>query len=334
MTNSMIRTSGLTRHFIAKKETVEAVRGLDLTIERGELMALLGPNGAGKSTTLRMLTTLIPPTSGTAEVAGFDVVSQQAEVRRRIGYIGQGNGAGHSQRGIDELVSQGRCYGMSTRSARARAEELLASLELDGLADRKVSMLSGGQRRRLDIAMGLIHSPELLFLDEPSTGLDPQNRVKLTEHIRALRAEHGTTIVLTTHYLDEADSLAERVVVIDHGKVIADDTPARLKADLAGDHVTLGFARHEDAVRAASRTQGAAHSARVDVDGTIVDIRVQDGPALLPGLLQDLHVAGIAVASAEVARPTLDDVFLNLTGRSLREAEGESAAPTLQEVAA
>jgi len=329
MTTMMIRTQGLTRHFTVKKETVEAVRGLDLQVRRGELVALLGPNGAGKSTTLRMLTTLIPPTSGTAEVAGHDVTTGQREVRRRIGYIGQGNGAGHTQRGRDELVAQGRAYGMSRSAARARAAELIYSLDLDGVADRTVSTLSGGQRRRLDIAMGLIHAPDLLFLDEPSTGLDPHNRANLQEHIRRLRAEHGTTIVLTTHYLDEADALAERVVVIDHGRVIADDTPARLKADLAGDGITLTFADRADAMRAARRADrisGGATVALADTAVAAVRIRVADGPALLPGLLADLAGAGVRATSAEVVRPTLDDVFLNLTGRSLRE--GGTADPT------
>jgi ABC-type Na+ transport system ATPase subunit NatA len=208
----MIETHELTKHFTSKKATVKAVDGIDLTVAPGELVALLGPNGAGKSTTLRMLTTLIPPTSGTARVAGFDVVRQQREVRHRIGYIGQGNGAGHSQRGRDELMSQGRSYGMRVRDARRRAAELIDSLGLGEVADRTVSTLSGGQRRRLDIAMGLIHAPELLFLDEPSTGLDPQNRANLHEHIVELRKSHETTIVLTTHYLDEADSMAERVI--------------------------------------------------------------------------------------------------------------------------
>jgi ABC-2 type transport system ATP-binding protein len=306
-------------------------------VRRGELVALLGPNGAGKSTTLRMLTTLIPPTAGTAEVAGFDVTAAQREVRRRIGYIGQGNGAGHSQRGRDELVSQGRSHGLSARAARERAAELIASLDLAAVADRTVSGLSGGQRRRLDIAMGLIHAPELLFLDEPSTGLDPHNRANLQEHIRRLRAAHGTTVVLTTHYLDEADSLAERVVVIDHGRVIADDTPERLKAELAGDLVALAFADEADAVAAAARVHRAT-GRDVTRDGRSVRARVADGPRLLPDLLVGLAEAGIRAAAAELTRPTLDDVFLNLTGRSLREggtaAARAGAEPTARELEA
>jgi len=320
----MIETRGLTKHF----KDVRAVDGIDLTVARGELVALLGPNGAGKSTTLRMLTTLIPPTSGTASVAGFDVVRRQREVRQRIGYIGQGNGAGHSQRGRDELISQGRAYGMKVRDARRRAAELIDSLDLGEVADRTVATLSGGQRRRLDIAMGLIHSPELLFLDEPSTGLDPQNRANLQEHILRLRAEHGTTIVLTTHYLDEADSMAERVIVVDHGRIIADDTPARLKAEHVGDTIRFGFDNADEAEKAAIVLSG-----RGVAYGKELKIRTEGGPRQAPGMLEDLRSAGVPAASVEVARPTLDDVFLQLTGRSLREG-GREVAPAKQLVEA
>jgi ABC-2 type transport system ATP-binding protein len=317
-THTMIETHQLTKHF----KDVHAVDGIDLTVAPGELVALLGPNGAGKSTTLRMLTTLIPPTSGTARVAGFDVVRQQRQVRQRIGYIGQGNGAGHSQRGRDELVSQGRAYGLRVPEARRRAAELIESLGLGEVADRTVSTLSGGQRRRLDIAMGLIHAPELLFLDEPSTGLDPQNRANLQEHIVALRARHETTIVLTTHYLDEADSMAERVIVVDHGRVIADDSPARLKATHVGDRIVLGFDHEADAIRAAATIRHP-----LERDGVRLRISVAGAPRLVPGILEDLRAAGVPVAEVEVTRPTLDDVFLTLTGRSLREggAAAESA---------
>jgi ABC-2 type transport system ATP-binding protein len=313
----MIETRGLTKHF----KDVRAVDGIDLTVARGELVALLGPNGAGKSTTLRMLTTLIPPTSGTASVAGFDVVRQQRDVRLRIGYIGQGNGAGHSQRGRDELISQGRAYGMNVHDARRRAAELIDSLDLAEVADRTVATLSGGQRRRLDIAMGLIHSPALLFLDEPSTGLDPQNRANLQEHILRLRAEHGTTIVLTTHYLDEADSMAERVIVVDHGRIIADDTPARLKAEHVGDTIQFGFDTEAEAAKAVIVLSG-----RGVAYGREVKVRTEGGPRQAPGMLEDLRSAGVPAASIEVARPTLDDVFLQLTGRSLREG-GLAGAP-------
>lgn len=327
----MITTTGLTRTFTVKKKTVEAVRGLDLDVGPGELVALLGPNGAGKSTTLRMLTTLLAPTAGTAVVAGFDVRTDPREVRKRIGYIGQGNGAGHSQRGRDELISQGRAYGLDRASARSRAAELIDSLGLAAVADRLVSSLSGGQRRRLDIAMGLIHTPPLLFLDEPSTGLDPQNRVNLQEHIRRLHDEHGTTIVLTTHYLDEADQVAERVVVVDHGRLIADDTPARLKSEHVGDRIVLTFASAGDAVRGADRA--AALDGRIDVAGPVVTMSVPEGTHLVPKLLRSFDEVGVAVSAVEVTRPTLDDVFLALTGRSLREGAADTTTGT-EEIAA
>ncbi|MET7394368.1 ATP-binding cassette domain-containing protein [Dactylosporangium sp. NPDC005572] len=309
----MITTRGLTKDFVVnKKTTVHAVRGINLDIGPGELVAVLGPNGAGKTTTMRMLTTLIAPTAGTATVAGHDVVRAAAEVRRRIGYVGQGNGAAHTQLVGDELRVQGRIYGLDRRTAARRADELLAALDLAELGKRKVTDLSGGQRRRLDVAIGLVHAPALLFLDEPSTGLDPQNRANLWTHIQRMRAEFGMTIVLTTHYLDEADTMAERVVIVDHGEVIADDTPAALKAKLAGDLlVAAGDGRALAPL--ASALPGARDLTVTDAG---IEVRVNDGPAALPELV---HAAGVHLKTAEVRRPTLDDVFLALTGRNLRE---------------
>jgi ABC-2 type transport system ATP-binding protein len=318
----VIVTRGVTRHFTSGKETVEAVRGLDLEIGQGELVAFLGPNGAGKSTTLRMLTTLIPPTSGTATVAGYDVVADQREVRRAIGYVGQGNGAGHQQRGRDELVSQGRAHGLSRAEAVHRADELVEDLDLGAVADRKVSTLSGGQRRRLDIAMGLVHLPRVLFLDEPSTGLDPQNRANLQRLVHRLHAETGSTIVLTTHYLEEADALADRVIVVDHGRMIADDSAARLKAGL-GDLVRMEFATADQAATAAERT-GRVPTSYFEHTGAAVTLRVAGGSELAPRLVGDLAAAGTPVQRIEVVRPTLDDVFLHLTGRSLRETQDQT----------
>ena len=324
----MISTRELTKDFVlSRTETVHAVRGITLDVEPGELVAVLGPNGAGKTTTLRMLTTLIAPTSGTAKVAGYDVATEPGQVRRQIGYVGQGNGAGHSQRVGDELSGQGVIYGLDRRAARQRAEELLESLELKDLTRRKVSELSGGQRRRLDVAMGLVHAPGLLFLDEPSTGLDPQNRANLWDHILRMREQYSMTIVLTTHYLDEADSMAERVVVVDHGEVIADDTADALKAKLAGDLLTLTVApgHLQATARLADKVAGAKD---VVAEGDRISVRVADGPAALPELIAAAQHAGVPVATAQVHRPTLDDVFLNLTGRSLREADstGKAAA--------
>ncbi|MFJ2757641.1 ATP-binding cassette domain-containing protein [Nocardioides sp. NPDC087217] len=330
----VIRTQALTRHFTRSKKTVEAVRGLDLEIHQGELVAFLGPNGAGKSTTLRMLTTLIPPTSGTAEVAGHDVVRSRGAVRRSIGYVGQGNAAAFIQRGRDELMSQARAHGIPRAAAKARIEELLVAFDLQEYADRAVQTLSGGQRRRLDIAIGLLNHPEVLFLDEPSTGLDPQNRANLQEQIRRLH-EDGTTIVLTTHYLEEADALAGRVIVIDHGLVIADDTATRLKERL-GDLVLLGFGTEADATAAAARAESALSGPTViERTGTQVSIRTPRGADSAPALAIDLAAHGTPAIRMEVHAPTLDDVFLDLTGRSLREsAESTESATTQTEGAA
>jgi ABC-2 type transport system ATP-binding protein len=316
----VISTRSLTKDFTTGRgPTVHAVRGISLDIAPGELVAVLGPNGAGKTTTMRMLTTLTAPTSGTATVAGHDVVTEAAAVRRAIGYVGQGNGAAHAQKVGDELRTQGVIYGMSRRAARDRADQLLTSLDLTDLARRKVSDLSGGQRRRLDVAMGMVHAPSLLFLDEPSTGLDPHNRANLWEHILSMRAEHGMTVVLTTHYLDEADAMAERVVVVDHGEVIADDTAEALKADLAGDQVVLTSATTEGVRRLAALVSRVPGAREVGGEDRTVRARVADGPSTLPVLIATARDHGVVVAAAQVHRPTLDDVFLGLTGRSLRE---------------
>jgi ABC-2 type transport system ATP-binding protein len=328
MTNDNIITArGLTKQFTVRREVVEAVIDLDLDVHRGELVAFLGPNGAGKSTSLRMLTTLLPPTSGTAIVVGHDITKDPAGVRARIGYIGQGTSAGHNHRVRDELLSQGAFYGMPRKAAEARTEELLASLDLAPLAARKVQALSGGQKRRLDIALGLIHSPELLFLDEPSTGLDPQSRANLWQHIIDLRENHGTTIFVTTHFLEEADQFAERVLVMDHGRLIADDTAAALKTRLAGDVITLGFASAADAAAAASTIERVAGSAG-SIHGSTITLTIDHGERVLPPLLRELE----AVTATTLRQPTLDDVFLALTGRSLRDDSITTA--TKEEVAA
>ncbi|RSS32722.1 ABC transporter ATP-binding protein [Streptomyces sp. WAC08241] len=226
----LISTAGLARTFMTKSGPVEAVRGIDLTVRSGEIVGLLGPNGAGKTTTLRMLTTLLPPTGGAATVAGHDLVRDPAGVRRRIGYVAQSGGLDPQETVRAELVLQARLHGMDWTGAAARAGELAADLGLTDLLDRRTPALSGGQRRRLDLAMGLVHRPELLFLDEPTTGLDPGSRAGLWALVRRLRDEHGTTVVLTTHYLDEADALADRLVIVDGGAVVAEDSPAGLKA--------------------------------------------------------------------------------------------------------
>ena len=333
----MIRTRGLTKDFtVSRAHTVHAVRGIDLDIAAGELVAVLGPNGAGKTTSMRMLTWLIRPRAGSAHVGGLDVSARRAEVRRRIGYVGQGNGAGHNQRARDEIVTQGVIYGLDRRAARQRAADLVDALDLTEFAAHKVSDLSGGQRRRLDVALGLVHAPRLLFLDEPSTGLDPHNRANLWEHILRLRAQYDMTIALTTHYLDEADTMADRVVIVDHGQVIADDTATALKRDLAGDRVEvrtpqdglLGAASQVAALL--ERIPGARD---VVVDGHRVTARVTDSATAVPELVRAAAGLGVLVASATGITPTLDDVFLNLTGRSLRETHSDGADTSLADAA-
>ncbi|SEB54346.1 ABC-2 type transport system ATP-binding protein [Streptomyces sp. 2224.1] len=231
---SVIHTSGLARTFTTPRGTVEAVRGIDLTAERGEILGFLGPNGAGKTTTLRMLTTLLAPTGGTATVAGCDLVRDPAGVRRAVGYVAQSGGVDPHVSLREELVTQARLYRLGKAEALARAEELAAELGLDELLDRKTATLSGGQRRRLDLAMGLTHRPQVLFLDEPTTGLDPGSRADLWDLVRRIRTEHGTPVFLTTHYLDEADALADRLVIVDKGVVVAEGTPDALKRAHAG----------------------------------------------------------------------------------------------------
>ncbi|WP_433509391.1 ABC transporter ATP-binding protein [Nonomuraea sp. CA-143628] len=222
----MIKTVGLRKTF---KGGVEAVKGVDISVEPGEIVGFLGPNGAGKTTTMRMLTTLLQPTSGTATVAGHDLLGDAREVRRRIGYVSQSGGINPAAPLGEELELQAMLYGLSRDEAGPRVREVLARLDLTGLEPRPGGALSGGQRRRFDIAFGLLHRPVLLFLDEPTTGLDPQSRANLWEHIRAQRAEQGVTVFLTTHYLDEADALCDRLLIIDHGRIVAEGAPAELK---------------------------------------------------------------------------------------------------------
>ncbi len=231
---AIISTAGLARTFQTKRGPVEAVRGIDLTVQPGEILGFLGPNGAGKTTTLRMLTTLLAPTGGAATVAGCDLVRDPGGVREKCGYVAQSGGVDPHISVREELVTQGRLYRLTKPQAAVRAEELAVELGITGLLDRKCAALSGGQRRRMDIAMALTHRPVVLFLDEPTTGLDPAGRADLWELVRGLRDRHGTTVFLTTHYLDEADALADRLVVVDEGTVVAEGTPAALKERYTG----------------------------------------------------------------------------------------------------
>src|SRR3954453_21854400 len=319
-TDATITARGLARSFKTKSGPVEAVRAIDLDVRAGEIVGLLGPNGAGKTTTLRMLTTLLMPSAGHATVAGSDLVRDAREVRRRIGYVAQ-VGAAPSAGTIvgEELVTQARLQGLSKADAAARLLEVAPRLDKGGLEGRALLELSGGQRRRFDVALGLMHSPRLVFLDEPTTGLDPQSRANLWQHIRSLRDEAGVTVVLTTHYLDEADALADRVLVMDHGQIVADDTPNNLKGRIAGDVVTLGSPDAEARRQAEPVVRAAVPVREVVVAESGLPVPVDAGPVAVAPLLRALDAAGLSPTSIAVNRPTLDDVFLTLTGRSLRE---------------
>ena len=316
---TIIEARGLKRTYRARKTSVEAVRGVDLTVRRGEIVGFLGPNGAGKTTTLKMLTTLLAPTDGSAIVAGSDLRRDPVGVRRKIGYVSQAGSTSPEARVGEEIVSHARLYGIAPAVSKQRAQELLAALDLADIWDRKCGSLSGGQRRRLDIVMGLIHQPDLVFLDEPSTGLDPQSRANLWTHIRKLRDELGTTVFLTTHYMDEADSLSDRILIIDKGEIVAEGTPAELKKRVSGDAITLTLKSSEDAARAAEAAAGLTGADTPTSEANVVRLHVPDGGSALPVLLADLVRHGIEAIGVEVNRPTLDDVFLTLTGRSLRD---------------
>jgi ABC-2 type transport system ATP-binding protein len=337
---AIIEARGLAKDFTSRKRTVHAVRGVDLTVEEGEIVGFLGPNGAGKTTTLRMLTTLLRPTAGTATVAGADLLRDPLEVRKRIGFVPQA--IGQTQGGttdtnlvIEELLDQGAAYRIPKAETARRAAQLIEQLDLGGLDQRFVKTLSGGQRRRLEIALGLVHQPSLVFLDEPTTGLDPQSRSNMWEHIRRIRSELGTTVFLTTHYLDEADALCDRLFIIDRGVTVAVGTPDELKRRVSGDVVTLRVNGQLPTARALLAEQPIVQEIAVS-DGEL-RLTVEHGEEALPVLLRVLDSAGITMSAISLARPTLDDVFLTLTGRSLRDdspsaggghdkADGELAA--------
>ena len=315
----MIETRGLRKSFTSRqgreKKKVEAVRGVDLTVAEGEIYGFLGPNGAGKTTTLRMLATLIEPDGGTATIAGADLLKDPGEVRRRIGYVAQGGSTWDDSTAREELVLQARLYGASKSSAHARAEKVLDGFQLSEYADRKCKTYSGGQRRRVDIALGIIHEPKVVFLDEPTTGLDPQSRAHMWSEVRRLRDE-GMTVFITTHYLDEADALCDRISIMDHGEIVVTGTPAELKRDISGDVVHVGT---HDVAAAAKALDAAPFINKTETHDDNIRLYVEDGATAIPLILRALDAASVPLGAIELHRPSLDDVFLTKTGRSLRE---------------
>ncbi|MEV1332763.1 ATP-binding cassette domain-containing protein [Micromonospora costi] len=319
----MIETRGLRKSFRSRAgretKTVEAVRGVDLSVAEGEIFGFLGPNGAGKTTTLRMLATLIEPDGGEATIAGADLRQAPGEVRRRIGYVAQGGSTWDESTAREELVLQARLYDIGKAEAHRRAARALDAFQLSEFADRKCKTYSGGQRRRVEIALGIIHEPKIVFLDEPTTGLDPQSRAHMWDEIRRLRAD-GMTVFITTHYLDEADALCDRIAIMDHGEVVAEGTPADLKREIAGDVVQVGLDT-ATTPQAAQALDGEPYVKKLETaeEGGL-RLYVDEGATAIPQILRRLDQAGLALSSIELHRPSLDDVFLTKTGRSLRES--------------
>jgi ABC-2 type transport system ATP-binding protein len=309
---------------------VEAVRGLTFRVEPGTIFGMLGPNGAGKSTTVRILTTLSAPTAGRAEVAGFDVATRPQEVRRRIGYVAQGSAVDLHATARENLHLQGRLYGLRGALLDGRVDELLELFDLATVANRLARTFSGGMRRRLDLAMGLVHRPHVLFLDEPTTGLDPESRTALWQEVERLAREAELTILLTTHYLDEADRLADRIAIVDEGRVVAEGTPDELTQTLSGDRVSVELATATQLADGLAALRAVEGVGEVAIEGRVLHTQVQQGGRAVPVILQALDRAGVAVAQVAVSRPSLDDVYLSMTGKSFERAEPAETRPQLE----
>ncbi len=308
------------------KDRVTALDGLDLTVPTGTIFALLGPNGAGKTTTVKILTTLTVPDEGTARVEGIDVLASPARARKVIGVVAQRSGADPTATGRENLILQGHLYGLDTRTARRRADELLGHFQLTDAARRFVRTYSGGMQRRLDVALGLVHHPTVLFLDEPTTGLDPQARTAMWQEISRLAEVGNMTVLLSTHYLEEADRLAHRLAIVDRGRIVAEGEPEQLKGELKGDVVQVELSA-DAGRRHVSDALGALPGVRdVLVAGRSVSARSDDGAAAVPAVLAALSAAGTPATSVTVARPSLDEVYLRYTGRRYSQAQEETPA--------
>jgi len=313
----IIHAERLSKTFATRGHAVEAVRGIDLTVAEGEIFGLLGPNGAGKTTTMRMLCTLLLLTDGRASVVGFDLEKEQAAIRRNIGYVGQKGGLEAVATGRENLMLQAQLYRMTHAAARRTVDALIERLSLSEFADRTAETYSGGQRRIFDLAAGVVNAPRLLFLDEPTTGLDPQSRARVWAEVSALNAA-GTSIFLTTHYLEEADALCDRVAIIDHGQIVALGSPVELKRQVAGDRLTFGYENAGNVAAASAVLTGESTVLETRVDGDTLLVYVTNGDEALPLLMRRLGAAHTAPKTVQLARPTLDDVFLKVTGRTLQ----------------
>lgn len=317
MAEYAIRAEGLAKSF----KRTPALRGIDLAVPPGTVCALLGRNGAGKTTAVRILTTLLRPDAGTAGVAGFDVLREPAEVRARIGVAGQGATVDELLTGRQNLRIVGQLMHLPAAVARRRADELLGQFGLADAAGRLVRGYSGGMRRRLDIATVLVHRPAVLFLDEPTTGLDPEGRAALWAVLTHLAAEAGTTILVTTHYLEEADQYAAKIAIVDQGRIVAEGTAGELKSRLDGDSVLLELDDSGRAERVRLALAEVPQVRQATREGSVVRARVADGPRALPAVLAEVEASGVPVQSVRVARPSLDDVYLYHAGRSFHQAE-------------
>jgi ABC-2 type transport system ATP-binding protein len=301
---------------------VKALDGVSFGVAAGSVFGLVGPNGAGKSTTVKILTTLSRPDSGAAEVAGIDVLRRPDDVRRAIGCVAQKSGVDVHASGRENMLLQGRLYGMSGRELSLRVDTMLERFGLADAARRVTSTYSGGMQRKLDVAMGLVHSPRVLFLDEPTTGLDPEARADMWSEIERLAGEEGLTILLTTHYLEEADRLANRLAIVDQGRIVAQGSPEELKSELRGDavHIELDVVETNGRVAAALADLGDVRDVVVE-RGRLLHARSDNGARAVPVMLQALEARGVPVVSVTVARPSLDDVYLKYTGRRYEEAD-------------
>jgi ABC-2 type transport system ATP-binding protein len=313
-----IETKELRKHY---PPNVQALDGVSLTVEAGTIFGVLGPNGAGKSTLTRVLCTLTQPDSGEATVAGIDVIKDPVQVRRTIGVVGQKHGSDANATGRENLVLHGEFYGITGRELKSKVAAALERFELVDAADRQVRTYSGGMARRLDIAMGLLNRPKVLFLDEPTTGLDPEARAQMWTYIASLAADEQMTIWITTHYMDEADTLTGHLAIVDRGHIVASGSPDELKREVSGDALHIDLIDHgSDAVAVLERIEGVGE---IELDGRLLRARARDGAAALPAVLSALDGQQIGVASVKVARPSLDDVYLRFAGRAFEQAENE-----------